>query len=171
MDALQRILRRQPVAHDEIESIDVEIPEFLTEMVPIHTPLTGLEAKYSLEYDLVAIALDGRAGINSYSDAAIRRPAAQELMKRVNTIPVDGPLQSRVVLTLKSGDQLEESVNRAHGNPADPLTHAEILGKFNECAASASEAQRERVIELCGRIDSLDNVRELAEAIGAGGRR
>jgi len=106
MDALQQILRRRPVTPDEIESIDVEIPEFFTEMVPIHAPRTGLEAKYSLEYDVVAIALDGRAGIHQYTDEAVQRPEAQQLMQRVNTIPVDGPLQSRVVLTLKTGEQL-----------------------------------------------------------------
>jgi 2-methylcitrate dehydratase PrpD len=73
-----------------------------------------------------------------------------------------------VVLKLRNGEQLEESVNRAHGNPADPLTDAELLGKFHECAAgSASEAQRERVIDLCARLDSLDCVRDLADAVAA----
>ena len=81
MDALQQILRDRPVAPDEIEAIDVEIPEFLTDMVPIHEPRTGLQAKYSLEYDLAAIALDGRAGIHQYTDdalAAARGPGADE---------------------------------------------------------------------------------------------
>ena len=41
MDALQQILRDRPVAPDEIEAIDVEIPEFLTDMVPFHAPRTG----------------------------------------------------------------------------------------------------------------------------------
>ena len=133
---LQQILRDRPVAPEEIEAIDVEIPEFLTDMVPIHAPRTGLEAKYSLEYDLVAIALDGRAGILQYTDDALARPAAQALMKRVRTIPVNGPLQSRVVLTLANGEQLEATASRAHGNPADPLTEAEIVGKFHECAGN-----------------------------------
>ena len=31
----------RPVPPDEIEAIDVEIPEFLTDMVPIHAPQTG----------------------------------------------------------------------------------------------------------------------------------
>ena len=34
-------------------------------MLPYHQPRTGLEAKYSIEYDLAAIALDGRAGCTS----------------------------------------------------------------------------------------------------------
>jgi 2-methylcitrate dehydratase PrpD len=171
MDAMQRIVRRRPVVPDEVASIDVEIPEFLTDMVPVHEPRTGLEAKYSLEYDVVAIVLDGRAGINQYTDDAIQRPAAQRLMQRVNTIPVNGPLESRVVLTLTNGEQLEESVNRAHGNPADPLTQQEIVEKFNECAeALTSTAQRERVIALCAGLESLDSVRELADAIGGAAR-
>jgi 2-methylcitrate dehydratase PrpD len=139
-------------------------------MVPIHAPKTGLEAKYSLEYDVVAIALDGHAGIHQYTDEAVQRPAAQQLMARVNTIPVGGPLQSRVVLTLKTGEQLEASVNRSHGNPADPLTEAERLGKFHECAAGmASNTQRDRIIDLCARLETLDNVSQLATAIGSEG--
>jgi 2-methylcitrate dehydratase PrpD len=171
MDAMQQILRRRAVTLEEIESIDVEIPDFLTDMMPVHSPKTGLEAKYSLEYDVATIALDGRAGIHQYTDEAVARPAAQELMKRVNTIPVPvaGPLQSRVVLTLKGGEQLEETASRSHGNPADPLTKDEIVGKFHECAGElASETQRDRIVDLCDRLEQLDDVGELAAAIGAG---
>ncbi|HWS46586.1 MAG TPA: MmgE/PrpD family protein [Acidimicrobiia bacterium] len=172
MDALQQILRRRPLKPEEIASIDVEIPEFLTDMMPIHAPRSGLEAKYSLEYDLVTIALDGRAGIHQYTDEAVRRPAAQALMQRVNIIPVNGPLESRVVVTLEGSEQLEASVNRAHGNPADPLTEAERIGKFHECAAGlTSERRREQIVDLCSRLDALANVRELADAIGAEGAR
>jgi len=170
MDAMQQILRRRRLAPEEIESIDVEIPDFLTDMMPIHTPTTGLEAKYSLEYDVATIALYGRAGIHQYTDYAVARPAARELMQRVNTIPVPvtGPLQSRVVVTLKDGEQIEETASRSHGNPADPLTQAEIIEKFHECAEQlASEAQRDRIVDLCGRLELLDNIGELAGAIGA----
>jgi 2-methylcitrate dehydratase PrpD len=170
MDALQQILRQRSVTPDEIATIDAEIPEFLTDMVPVHEPRNGLEAKYSLEYDLVAIALDGRAGIHQYTDDAVQRPAAQALMARVNTIPVNGPLESRVVLTLKSGERLEATVNRAYGNPADPLTDDEVLGKFHECAGTlASASQRARVIDLCARLETLASARELAGAIGKSG--
>jgi 2-methylcitrate dehydratase PrpD len=168
MDALQHILRERPLTAAEIQSIDVEIPEFLTDMMPIHEPRTGLEAKYSLEYDLAAIALDGRAGVNQYTDDAVQRPIARELMQRVTTVPVSGSRGSRVVVTLADGEQLEAMVDRAHGTPADPLTQEEIVNKFDECAAaSAAERQRARVLDLCGRLETLADVGELAEAIGA----
>jgi len=168
MDAMQAIVRNRPFTPDDVESIDVEIPDFLTDMVPIHDPRTGLQAKYSLEYDVVAVAIDGRAGIHSYTDDAVHRPEAQELMKRVNTVPVPvtGPLQSRVVVTLRDGERLEEVATRSHGSPADPLTEEERLGKFHECAATLAGAeQRERIVGLVDRLADLGDVGELASAM------
>ena len=163
---MQNILRRRPTRPEEIESIEVTINDFLTDMVPFHAPQTGLEAKYSLEYDVAVIALDGRAGLHQYSDDAIRRPEVQQLMRRVTTVGAQGPLGSRVVVKLTNGEELEETVSQSHGTPADPLTRDEILGKFHECAgALVSEAQRTEVIELCARLDSLESVRELTDAI------
>jgi 2-methylcitrate dehydratase PrpD len=169
MDALQKIVQRRPTAPGEIESIEVTINDFLTDMVPYHAPQTGLEAKYSLEYAMAAVALDGRAGMYQYSDDAVRRPEAQELMRRVVTVPASGgPLGSRVVMKLTNGEVVEESVDRSHGTPADPLTRDERLGKFHECASAlASESQRNEVIGICERLDELESVRELTNAIGS----
>jgi 2-methylcitrate dehydratase PrpD len=169
-DALMKILRRRPTHPDEIESIGIEIDEFLLPMVPYHDPQTGLEAKYSLEYDMATIVRDGRAGLHQYSDRAVQRPEARALMQRVTIHPVNEVRrpESRVVLALKTGEQLEESVNVSHGSPNDPLTEDEIVGKFHECAeALLSEGQRERVIDLCRRLDALETVRELTDAVGA----
>jgi 2-methylcitrate dehydratase PrpD len=171
-DALQRIVRRRPTDPDEIDSIMVSLPAFLTEMLPYHEPRTGLEAKYSIEYDMVAVALDGKAGMHQYTDAAVQRPQAQELMTRVEFVPVEGDfsnvnLESRVELRLKNGEVLEETVALSHGRPEDPLTDAELIGKFHECAAAlVAEHQRNEIIDLCWRLHTLGNVGELAAAVG-----
>ena len=171
-DALQQIVRRRPAHIDEIESITVYLPAFLMDMMPYHAPQTGLQAKYSIEYDLAAIALDGRAGMSQYTDARVTSPESQALMKRVNYVPVPPEagqitLESRVVLRLTNGEQFEETVNQSHGTPGDPLTREELLGKFHECAQAAlPAAQRERVIELCEQLDSLDTLSEIGNVVG-----
>jgi 2-methylcitrate dehydratase PrpD len=165
-DALQKIVRRRPVRPEEIAQIDVEVPEFLMPMMPYDAPLTGLEAKYSLPYDLATIALDGRAGLHQYSDAAVQRPATRELIDKVVVHPTNAGLVSRVVLTLTSGETIEETVTRTHGNPADPLTRDEVTGKFHECVeALLPLAQRERVISLCDGLEQLDSVADLGMAL------
>ena len=168
MDAMQRIVRENGVRAEDVDAVEVEIPAFLTDMVPIHEPATGLQAKYSLEYDVAVIAIDGRAGIHQYTDEAVQRPEAQRLMQRVKTIPTEGPNQSRVVVTLSDGRRLEETVNRSHGNPADPLSEEERLGKFEECASTlTNDVQRKKIAELTSRLDELGDVGELANALTA----
>lgn len=166
MDALQAIQRERALDPADIEAIEVEIPGFLLPMVPFHEPTSGLQGKYSLEYDMAVIAVDGRAGIHQFTDAALARPEVQALMTKVKAIPTEGAFESRVVVTLQGGEQLEATRNRAHGSPADPLTEAERLGKFHECAATlAGDAQRERIVELVARLDTLPDVRGLAAAL------
>jgi 2-methylcitrate dehydratase PrpD len=171
-DALQQIVRRRPAHLDEIESITVYLPAFLMDMMPYHQPQTGLQAKYSIEYDLVAIALDGRAGMSQYTDAAVQRPQAQDLMRRVRYVPVTPEagqvvLNSRVVLRLTNGDEFEETVSQSHGTPSDPLTRDELLGKFHECAQAVLPApQRDRLIGLCEQLDSLDTLSEIGNVVG-----
>lgn len=88
-------------------------------------------------------------------------------MERVLVMPKsDGPMQSRVVVRLANGETYEESANRAHGNPSDPLTAEEVAGKFHECAEGLMPAEQQaRVIDLCSRLDELGNVRELGDAL------
>ncbi|SFF90090.1 2-methylcitrate dehydratase PrpD [Novosphingobium sp. CF614] len=165
-DALQKIVRKRPVQAGEIVRIDVEVPEFLLPMMPYEAPETGLEAKYSLQYDLATIALDGKAGLYQYTDAAVQRPEARALMKKVAVHPTNAGLASKVTVTLASGEVLEETVTKTHGNPADPLNREEVTGKFHECAeALVPLAQREQVIALCDRLEEVEDIRELGRAL------
>jgi 2-methylcitrate dehydratase PrpD len=166
MDALQKILRERPTEIDEIERIDVSLNDFLMPNMPYSEPQTGLEGKYSLEYDLAAIALDGRAGIHQYSDEAVQRPAARALMEKVKVNPIQGALGSTVAVTLATGERIEETVSQSHGTPADPLSQDEILGKFRETSGTLiGTDQQDEIIGLCARLETLENVHELADAV------
>jgi hypothetical protein len=75
-------------------------------------------------------------------------------------------MESRVVVTLNDGRRLEQTVNRSHGNPADPLTQEERFAKFDECASTlATEVQRKQIIDLTSQLDALPDVGELAAAL------
>ncbi|MGW3116741.1 hypothetical protein ACWDBW_06240 [Streptomyces sp. NPDC001107] len=54
-------------------------------------PVTGLEGKFSLPYAVAAALLDDCPGFDSFTDGAVRRPAAQTLVDRVHAdLPADG---------------------------------------------------------------------------------
>jgi len=86
--ALQRpiaaVALLDPVATDRIRRIGVRTPGASLAPLIHHSPRTGLEGKFSLEYGIAAALLDGRPGLHSFSDAAVRRPDAARLMPTVH---------------------------------------------------------------------------------------
>jgi 2-methylcitrate dehydratase PrpD len=165
-EAVRRVRERRPFRHDEVESIVVALPELLMDSLPFHSPKTGLEGKYSIEYDVVAVALDGRAGIAQYTDAAVGRPEAQALMDRVEfvatPIDMDRPsLATSVVVTFTDGSEIAQEAADFHGSAQNPPTMDDLHAKFVECSPHLPAERREAILERCWNLDELDTVQEL----------
>ena len=67
-------------AADRIRRISVRTPAASLAPLIHHSPQTGLEGKFSLEYGIAAALLDGTPGFDSFSDDSVRRPEAVRLM-------------------------------------------------------------------------------------------
>jgi 2-methylcitrate dehydratase PrpD len=171
VDALLKIQRAHSFRPDDIEAIDVSVNAFLIPSKPYHDPQTGMEAKFSIEYDIAAQALHGRAGLHQFSDALVQAPETRDMLKRITLHPIDGSLgqvklEGRTVVKLKDGQVLEASSNANHGRPEDPLSRAELYEKFHELSeAIVPREQRDRIIALCERLDEVADMREVAAAL------
>src|SRR5215472_16759300 len=88
--ALQRPISALAGLADRTEPADVRrivlrTPEATVAPLIHHRPDTGLQAKFSLEYAAAAALLDGYPGFASFTDGAVRRPAARRLTGLVET--------------------------------------------------------------------------------------
>jgi 2-methylcitrate dehydratase PrpD len=167
--ALHNLMDERPIAVDDIESIDVYIHEFLMSELPYHLPRTGLEAKFSVEYALATIAIDRQAGVRQFTDEMVQRPAAQELMKRINVVETFGPLHpivGHVALTLRNGVRLEGKADTVPGKPESPLSVLEITEKFRACSSElVDEARREQIADTVWNLESLGSLGELGDLV------
>ena len=94
------------------------------------------------------------------------------MMDRIVLRPVPGDLtqvklHGRAAVTFKDGRIADETVEHIYGNPGNPASWARIAEKFVECSGRIPEAQQQRVIALCGRLDQLRDIRDLASALGS----
>lgn len=124
---------------DAVEHITVLAPDDALTPLIHSNPSTGLQAKFSLQYAVVAAALDGRPGFASFTDAAVRREDARALMERVRvrTTPGgDGLLAGRVQadLALAGGDTPSAVVEVPLGAPGRPMSHEDLQAKVEDCA-------------------------------------
>ncbi|HVT69597.1 MAG TPA: MmgE/PrpD family protein, partial [Trebonia sp.] len=77
-DAALRLAPKAGRDIDAITQITVTVEPGGADPLIRHRPATGLEAKFSAEYVVAAILLDGKLSLASFTDAAVQRPRAQE---------------------------------------------------------------------------------------------
>ena len=110
-----------------------------------HSPKTGLEGKFSLEYGIAAALLDGAPGFDSFADAAVRRPDAARLMRAVEVAATDGGdhlLTGEVEIEIETdgGAAVRTALALPPGAPERPMTDEELRTKLELCGAG--EARR-----------------------------
>lgn len=148
IDAILSLQAQHHLTPADVERIVVRAPTFA--LVPLihHRPVTGLQGKFSAEYTIAAAFLDERIRLASFTDAAVNRPDAQELIPRVEVMedPACRPEDPTAVrstagvggfwevsLVRTDGSALTEVVHYPSGSPQRPLTWDEISTKFFDC--------------------------------------
>jgi len=139
------IAGRAPIAPDAVEAVVVTAPEVTLRPLIHDRPTTGLQGKFSLQYAVAATVLDGAPGLGSFTDAAVARPEAQALLRRVEVrrTPAGGDLLAGVVgveLRLAGGEMLADEVDQPPGAPRRPPTDAQLAEKIEGCAGARAGA-------------------------------
>jgi len=64
-------------------SVDLATPSASLQPLIDHLPVTGLEAKFSMEYAVATALLDGYPSLEHFTDVAVARPEARRIMELV----------------------------------------------------------------------------------------
>jgi 2-methylcitrate dehydratase PrpD len=120
-----------------VEAIAIRTPAASLQPLNRHSPRTGLEGKFSLEYGAAAAILDRPVGFASFTDAAVERPAALLLGGRVTveaTAGGSGLLDGSFVAEVRTptGTRRVE-LELPPGAPGRPPSDAELAAKIADC--------------------------------------
>ncbi len=128
-----------------IRGISVRTPAVSLAPLIHHRARTGLEGKFSLEYGIAAALLDGRPGIDSFEDEAVRRLEAVRLGELVEAQPGEGGDQLlagelELEVTLEDGEEVRTTMGQPPGAPARPPSEEELRTKLELCAGVQADA-------------------------------
>ncbi len=108
-------------------------------------PVTGLEAKFSLPYGVVAAILDSPPGLASFTDDGLRRPGVAELMERVEVVAepyagdgIAGLLrgETSVEVTLDDGAVERTRLTVPAGAPGRAASSEDLRAKVADCTGA-----------------------------------
>ncbi len=166
-----KMIAEHHIRADEVEAVEVGfLPGSDTALVS-ENPQTGLEGKFSIEYNAAATLLDGKLTLETFTDPMVQRPAARELMKKVKRYRIDAPGtysgvvgHTDVMIATKRG-RFNLKVEHAPGSPEWPMTEADRDEKFLDCAGRVLGAPgAQRLLEQLRKFESISDVGALIKA-------
>ena len=148
ISALGELARSGPLDPAEVSRIVLRTPEGTLAPLIHHRPDTGLQGKFSLEYAAAAALLDGYPGFASFTDDAVRRPAARRLAGLVEiksepggTWLLDGELVAE--LHTANGGVAQITQQFPPGSPGRPATAGQLQAKIADCLAGLDAGGQE----------------------------
>jgi len=176
MDCALRIKQKYSPAPEEIAEVVCRTAEG-----PVHRlwepladkqkPVSSYGAKFSLPYSIAVMLVRGRAGLDEFTDAAIRDPAVLDLARKVRyeldpTIDYPRHFSGHVKVRMADGKILEENQPHPRGGFEDPLPPEEIEAKFRANAGLVLAAPKiERILNLVKGFEQLSSVAILTDEL------
>jgi 2-methylcitrate dehydratase PrpD len=166
LDAALQLIEEKGISYDEIELLEAHVNPFVPKILIYHEPKTGLQGKFSAEYNLAAAILDKKVNIASYAEEKVNSSKMREALRKIKVVVhpewvprVGGTL---IVIKLNNGATLKNQVETWKGSPDMPLSLEELKKKYCDCAQSALTPDKiERSIQLLLNLSELDNILEL----------
>ena len=173
LDAAEGLLQEHGIEFDDVVTLEVDVHPDLLCTVRFHNPTQGFRGKFSLDYVLAAMLLDGRVDLDSFSDAYCNAPRMRASLAKVkiNTHPEwpDDSVSRRnspVTITMKDGRKLSKKVDLVRGSPGNPMTRDELLGKYRGCASRVFKGESlERSIAALENLDKIPTAKEVIDTL------
>lgn len=132
-----------PIPAEDVERVRVRTSKASVAPLIHHAPTTGTQGKFSLEYGIAAALLDGRPGLGSFTDDAVRRPEARRLMDAIEVQLDDegsGLLDGELRLTVTAaGDWWSAALADIPGSPTCPPTDDQLAEKLRDCLGDTAQ--------------------------------
>ena len=172
LDAFQAISRRVKFSASDVENIRVEAP-LLALIMADPKPENMLSAKFSIPYAVAASLIHQSTDVTAFYPDKLDDPRVRELAQKVEVMGdeemslrrFDYPA-ARVTVRLQNGREITDSVTAHRGDTHNPVPREELVEKFSFLAKdSLGEEGVSQVVDLVGRIENLEDVRELTELL------
>src|SRR6202166_3079617 len=77
MGEMLRLIREHDIKPADVEAVEVGGNHAMTTSLLHHQPMTGLQAKFSMEFCMSILLLERKAGLVEYTDVVVQRPDVQ----------------------------------------------------------------------------------------------
>jgi len=130
------------------------------------SPRSPVDAQFSIPWGVASAIVGRRVGLDDFTESAIKNPEVLEVTRKTrvevdNTLHRPGPEPTRVKVVTNDGRAFAQVVEHPLGSLQRPMSFEDCARKFSDCAKSLGPRKTERIIELVGQLERLEDIREI----------
>ncbi|MDF2115726.1 MmgE/PrpD family protein [Roseiarcaceae bacterium H3SJ34-1] len=172
MDAMLKLVLDHDLKPEQVERIRFYAGKNILEPIRYPLAVNHLQAKFSMPALLCMMVLKRRASHHEFMDVFVASPAMQDMQKRTHVLgdpEIDALgydlIRSRIEVDTKDGRTLVQWADeRYRGGPLNPISDADLEGKFRMCAEGALDAAAQaKLLEAVNGLETLADGARLAE--------
>ncbi|MFH1382171.1 MAG: MmgE/PrpD family protein [Chloroflexota bacterium] len=175
IDAVLYLENKHRIIADDVAEVICQTSPLIPTFLLYSSPKTGAEAKFSMQYCMAVALLDREMGLQQFTETRVNRADVQTLMTKVRynhagktTTKVGDAMTEpeEVLIKLRNGDELRQTVTLGKGEPDNPMSDLEVAAKFRDCARLVfTPRKQDRVLELLMKLESVERVSELMDTL------
>lgn len=174
LDALLFMIEKYSINIDGIVQVQVGSVPLVVDDLVYRQPKSVYEAKFSMNF-LAALALcEKEVSLENLVEEKLGDPRIRKLMKKV-TLSVDsemaqagyrGTWSARVKVKMKEGSEFSERVDIPRGQPENPMSPSQLIGKYQRCARYVlSEERINQSLDWITHLEKLEDISSLMSVI------
>lgn len=170
MTEMLRLIRENDFKADDVVHVRVGTNSNMPNALIHHRPQNELQAKFSMEFCMAILLIEGRAGLNEFTDEVVLRDDVKAMIEKVDFV-IDERAEAAgyhlmttyIDIELKDGRTISGKADFGKGSPANPMSYDEVAGKFLECAEFArwDMSKAREVVSMVAEFDKLDDIKGL----------
>jgi 2-methylcitrate dehydratase PrpD len=162
IDAVLQATQGNEIAPENVESVSVAVYQGSLDLLMNIEPTTPYLAKFHLPFCVALAMRYGHVNVADFTPERIRDPTLIRMIPKIK-IQSDPELSAmyprkwpaRVEIVMRSGERLTGATKYPKGDPENPLSESEILGKFKSLTWGLITDDFSDV--LCQRVMALES--------------
>ena len=176
MTEMLALIAAHGIKAEDVERVDVGTNHNMQNALIHRRPRNELQAKFSMEFCMAILLLDGRANLPEFTDETVLRDDVRAMIERVHfAVHPDAEAAGYAKMTtlidihMKDGRTISGRADFGKGSPANPMSYEEVADKFRGCAEFAGwpKEKSETIIDLVATLDTAAGVEDLTAALSA----
>lgn len=169
IDAVLALVKEYGITDDQVLNINIGSGPVGPVMLFHNRPRRGSEGKFSMPFVAAMAIIEKKVGLDTFLDSKVSNPRVLNLIDKTKFYVAPEFAEKSideapavVKVRLKDGRELVKKCEQPLGSPANPMSQAQLVDKFKECALRVLPSEKADKSKLIlEKLETIDNVNVL----------